>query len=49
MRKKYPSDISREVFEEKVQPVLQKARKRTKPTTVDLYEVFCGILSLLSG
>jgi transposase len=49
MRKKYPSDISREVFEEKVQPVLQKARKRTKPTTVDLYEVFCGILYVLKS
>jgi hypothetical protein len=32
MEKKYPSDISREVFEEKVLPVLRQARKQTKPT-----------------
>ena len=44
MRKKYPSDISREIFETKVQPVLVQARKRTKPITIDLYEVFCGVL-----
>jgi hypothetical protein len=49
MRKQYPSDISREVFEEKVQPVLQKARKRTKPTIIDLYDVFCGVLYVLKS
>jgi len=49
MRKKYPSDISREVFEEKVQPVLEKARKKTKPRTLDLYEVFCAILYVLKS
>jgi len=46
MRKKYGSDISREQFEE-VRPLLQSVRRRTKPTTVDLYEVFCGVLYLL--
>ena len=30
MRKEYPSDISREIFETKVWPILAKARKRTK-------------------
>jgi transposase len=49
MRRHYPSDISREVFEKKVQSVLEKARKKTKPRTVDLYEVFCGILSALKS
>ncbi len=49
MIKTYPSDISREVFERKVFPVLQKARKRTKPTTVDLYEVFNGVLYTLKS
>ena len=41
LRKKYPSDITREQFE-RIRPLLEQARKRTKPRTVDLYEVFCG-------
>ena len=49
MRRSYPSDISREVFEKKVQLVLEKARKKTKPRTVELYEVFCGILYVLKS
>lgn len=47
MRKPYPSDIKREVFEKKILPILQKARKRTKPPTVDLYDVFNGVLYVL--
>ena len=47
--KKYPSDISREVFESKVLPVLDKARKKTKPTTIDVYEVFNGVLYVLKS
>jgi transposase len=46
MRKNYASDISREKFEE-IRPLLQSVRRRTKPTTVDLYEVFCAVLCLL--
>ena len=46
MRNPYASDISREKFEE-ILPLLQSVRKRTKPTTVDLYEVFCAVLYLL--
>lgn len=49
MNKKYPSDISREVFEEKVLAILRQARKQTKPTTVDLYDVFNGILDVLKS
>ena len=49
MRKKYPSDVTREVFENKVKPTLEKARKKTKPRTVDLYEVFCGVLYVLKS
>lgn len=45
-RKKYASDISREKFEE-IAPLLQGVRRRTKPTTVDLYEVWCAMLYLL--
>ena len=46
MRKKYASDISPEKFAE-ILPVLQSVRKRTKPTTVDLHEVFCAVLYVL--
>jgi len=46
MRKPYASDVSREKFQE-IQPLLQSVRKHTKPTTVDLYEVFCAVLYLL--
>ena len=43
MRVAYDSDISREKFEE-VAPLLQSVRRRTKPTTVDLYKVSCAVL-----
>lgn len=46
IRKSYPSDISREAFDE-IQPLLESVRKQTKPRTVNLYEVFCGVLYLL--
>ena len=29
--------------------VLESARRRTKPRTVDLYDVFCGVLYLLKS
>ena len=44
--KKYPSDISVEQFAQ-IRPLLEQARRRTKPRTVDLYEVFCAVLYLL--
>jgi len=46
MRKRYPSDISREQFK-KIKPILLTARKNTRPRTLDLYEVFCAVLYLL--
>lgn len=46
MRKRYPSDISREQFE-KINPILLTARKSTRPRKLDLYEVFCAVLYLL--
>jgi transposase len=49
MRKKYPSDISRAAFEENVRPILAKAKKTTKPATLDLYEVFCAVLYVLKS
>lgn len=45
-RKVYGSDVSWEPFE-RVRPLLEGVRRRTKPRTVDLYEVFCGVLYLL--
>ena len=46
MSHSYPSDISREQFA-RILPTLESARRRTKPRTVDLYDVFCGVLYLL--
>jgi transposase len=45
---RYSSDISREQFEQ-IREVLESARKRTKPRTVDLYDVFCGLLYVLKS
>lgn len=47
-RKIYPSDITRQQFE-KIRPDLEKFKKRTKPRTVDLYEVFCAVLYVLKS
>ena len=47
MSHSYPSDISREQFV-RILPTLASARRRTKPRTVDLYDVFCGVLYLLN-
>ena len=49
MREKvYGSDVSREQFE-RVRPLLEGVRRRTKPRTVDLHEVFCGLLYVLKS
>ncbi|MFA1721548.1 IS5 family transposase [Xanthomonas campestris pv. raphani] len=45
-QKTYPSDMSREQFEH-VLPILEQARKRTKPRRVDMYEVWCAVLYVL--
>ena len=47
-RKAYPSDVSREQFES-IRPLLEGVRKRTKPRTVDLHEVFNAVLYLLKS
>ena len=46
MRKKYPSDITREQFEI-IRPILEGARKKTAPRKIDLYDAFCGVLYVL--
>ena len=45
---KYPSDVRREKFK-KIQPILESARRKTKPRTIDLYRVFCGVLYVLKS
>ena len=47
-RKPYPSDLSPEQFAQ-IRPLLESVRKRTKPTTVDLYEVFNAVIYLLNS
>jgi transposase len=44
----YPSDIDREQFN-KIKPLLEAARKKTRPRAVDLYDVICGISYLLKS
>ena len=46
MREKYPSDISREEFEE-IREDLEGAKKKTHPRDYDLYDIFCAVLYLL--
>ena len=48
MRQKYFIDISREQFEP-ILPILEKARKTTKPRIIDLYDVVCAVLYLLNS
>ena len=48
MSHSYLSDISREQFA-RILPTLELVRRRTKPRTVDLYDVFCGVLYLLKS
>lgn len=45
---KYPSDISRKQFEV-IREDLEKARKKTRPREIDLYDVFCAVLYVLKS
>ena len=38
----YPSDISQEKFE-KIRPILESARKKTRPRTLDLHHIFNAV------
>lgn len=44
----YPSNISREQFE-LIRGELEAAKNRTRPRTVDLYEVFCAVLYVVKS
>lgn len=48
MSHSYPSDISREQFD-LIKSILESARKKTRPRSIDLYDVFCGILYILKS
>lgn len=48
MTHSYPSNISREQFN-KIKPLLESVRKKTRPRKVDLFDIFCGILYLLKS
>lgn len=46
MRQTYPSDVSKEQFE-KIREILESARKKTHPRSIELYEIFNAILFVL--
>lgn len=43
MNSSYPSDVSLDQFN-KIKPMLESIRKKTRPRTVNLYAIFCGVL-----
>ncbi len=47
-RPEFPSDLSREQFE-LVRPMLEAARRKTRPRKHDLYDVFCAVLYFLDS
>ena len=48
MSHSYPSDITREQFDV-LKPILESARKTTRPRSVDLFDVFCAVLYVLKS
>jgi transposase len=46
-RPEFASDVPRDQFE-KVRPMLEAARRRTRPRKHDLYDVFCAVLYFIS-
>jgi transposase len=47
-RPKFASDVARDQFEQ-VRPMLEAARRRTRPRKHDLYDVFCAVLYFISS
>jgi transposase len=47
-RAEFASDVTREEFE-RVRPMLEAARRRTRPRKHDLYDVFCAVLYFISS
>ena len=48
MIKNYPSNISKEQFKN-IRSILENSKKKTKPRTLELYEVFCAVLYVLKS
>lgn len=48
MIKNYPSNVSKEQFEN-IRSILENSKKKTKPRSLDLYEVFCAVLYVLKS
>ncbi|WP_425382166.1 IS5 family transposase [Spiroplasma endosymbiont of Melieria omissa] len=48
MHKNYPSHVTKEQFEN-IKSILENSKKKTKPRSLDLYEVFCAILYVLKS
>ncbi len=48
MCKNYPSNVRKEQFEN-IKSILENTKKRTKPRSLDLYEVFCAVLYVLKS
>jgi transposase len=47
-RAEFPSDVARAQFEQ-VRPMLEAARRRTRPRKHDLYDVFCAVLYFIDS
>jgi len=48
MRKSYQSDITRKQFD-LIRVDLESVRKKTRPRSVDLYDIFCAVLYVLKS
>ena len=44
----YASDITRDQFE-MIREDLENAKQRTQPRKYDLYDIFCGVMYVLTG
>jgi transposase len=47
-RAEFASDVPRDQFEQ-VRPMLEAARRRTRPRKHDLYDVFCAVMYFISS
>lgn len=47
-RPDFASDVTREEFE-RIRPMLEAARRRTRPRKHDLYDVFCAVMYFIAS
>lgn len=47
MRQPYATDITKGQFKH-MEPILSIVRKKTKPTKIDIYDVFCAVKYVLN-